>query len=115
MNSRSIGPKAVYAFTVLFFLFFFALPIWETLGGAFRHPGGGFTVAYILEVFRNPIYLEGLWNSVLMAVFSTILTSAIALPLALLTDRYLFPGKSLFSALILIPMILPPFVGAIGV
>jgi iron(III) transport system permease protein len=114
-GSRSIGPKAVYAFTVIFFILFFALPIWETLGGAFRNPGGGFTVAYILEVFRNPIYLEGLWNSVLMAVFSTILTSAIALPLALLTDRYIFPGKTIFSALILIPMILPPFVGAIGV
>ena len=114
-ETHSLGPKLVYAFTAVFFLLFFALPIWETLGGAFRNPGGGFTIAYIVEVFRNPIYLEGLWNSVLMAVFSTLLTSAIALPLALLTDRYLFPGKSLFSALILIPMILPPFVGAIGV
>lgn len=109
------GPVLVYAFTIVFFLFFFALPIWETLGGAFRNPGGGFTLDYIIEVFRNPIYLEGLWNSVQMAVWSTLLTSAIALPLALLTDRYLFPGKSIFSALILIPMILPPFVGAIGV
>ena len=109
------GPHLVFALTALFFFFFFLLPIWETLGGAFRQPGGGFTLDYFLEVFRNPIYLEGLWNSVQMAVYSTILTSAIALPLALLTDRYLFPGKSLFSALVLIPMILPPFVGAIGV
>lgn len=109
------GSHIVFALTGLFFFFFFALPIWETLGGAFRHPGGGFTLDYVREVFRNPIYLEGLWNSVLMAVFSTALTAAIALPLALLTDRYLFPGKNLFSALILIPMILPPFVGAIGV
>ena len=109
------GPHIVCALTALFFFFFFLLPIWETLGGAFRQPGGGFTLDYFLEVFRNPIYLEGLWNSVQMAVYSTILTSAIALPLALLTDRYLYPGKSLFSALVLIPMILPPFVGAIGV
>jgi ABC-type Fe3+ transport system, permease component len=114
-GSRSLGPKAVYVLTGLYFLCFFALPIWETLGGAFRNPGGGFTMAYVIEVFRNPIYLEGLGNSVLMAVFSTLLTSAIALPLALLTDRYLFPAKNLFTALILIPMILPPFVGAIGV
>jgi len=109
------GPHIVFALTSLFFFFFFLLPIWETLGGAFRQPGGGFTLDYFIEVFRNPIYLEGLWNSVQMAVYSTLLTSAIALPLALLTDRYLFPGKSLFSALVLIPMILPPFVGAIGV
>jgi iron(III) transport system permease protein len=39
----------------------------------------------------------------------------IALPLAWIADRFLFPGKTLFSALILVPMILPPFVGAIGI
>ena len=111
----SPGPLAVFALTALFFFFFFALPIGETLGGAFWKPGGGFTFAYVVEVFRNPIYVEGLVNSVLMAVLSTALTLAIALPLALITDRFLFPGKSLFSALILVPMILPPFVGAIGV
>ncbi len=105
----------VFALTGLFFACFFLLPIMETLGGAFYEPGTGFTLAYIIEVFRNPIYLEGLWNSLLMGVFSTILAIAIALPLAFLTDRYLFPGKTILSALILIPMILPPFVGAIGV
>lgn len=116
MNRQRIsyGPIFVYAFTAIFFLLFFALPIWETLGGAFRQ-NGKFTLDYIIEVFRNPIYLEGLWNSVQMAVYSTALTAAIAMPLALLSDRYLFPGKNLFSALVLIPMILPPFVGAIGV
>jgi iron(III) transport system permease protein len=35
--------------------------------------------------------------------------------LAWIADRFLFPGKTLFSALILVPMILPPFVGAIGI
>lgn len=106
---------SVFALTAAFFFFFFALPIWETVNGAFRAPDGSFSLAYLIEVFRNPIYLEGLWNSVLMAVLSTALTAAIALPLALLTDRFLFPGKSLFTALVLVPMILPPFVGAIGV
>lgn len=105
----------VFALTAVFFACFFLLPIVETLSGAFYEPGSGFTLAYVIEVFRNPIYLEGLWNSLLMGVFSTLLAIGIALPLAFLTDRYLFPGKTLLSALILIPMILPPFVGAIGV
>ena len=105
----------VFALTSVFFACFFILPIIETLKGAFYEPGSGFTLAYFLEVFRNPIYLEGLWNSLLMGVFSTILAIAIALPLAFVTDRFLFPGKTILCALILIPMILPPFVGAIGV
>lgn len=109
------GPLLVFGITALFFLFFFALPIGETLSGAFRHPSGAFTLAYVGEVFRNPIYVEGLWNSFLMAILSTSLALAISLPLAFLSDRYLFPGKSLFSMLILVPMVLPPFVGAIGI
>ncbi len=105
----------VYALTALFFAFFFLYPIAETLSGAFFLPGGGFTLAYVAEVFQNPIYLEGLWNSFLMGIFSTLLATLIALPLAFLSDRFLFPGKGILGALVLIPMILPPFVGAIGV
>ncbi|MBE6358437.1 MAG: iron ABC transporter permease [Lentisphaerae bacterium] len=38
----------------------------------------------------------------------------ISLTLALLYDRYDFPGKEYCSILMLLPMILPPFVGALG-
>src|SRR5258708_40266097 len=37
------------------------------------------------------------------------------MPLAWLSDRYEFPGKKIFGALVLAPLILPPFVGAIGI
>ena len=107
--------KLIFLFTSAFFALFFVWPIFGTLQGAFIGADGKFTLDYVAEVFRNPIYLEGLWNSFLMGLFSTLLAAAIALPLAVISDRYLFPGKSLLGALILIPMILPPFVGAIGV
>jgi len=107
--------KFVFLLTAAFFALFFAWPVAETLKGAFVGSDGEFTWDYIAEVFRNPIYLEGLWNSFQMGLWSTLLTALIAVPLAVISDRYLFPGKSLLGALILIPMILPPFVGAIGV
>ena len=94
---------------------FFAWPIAETLRGAFVANDGSFTLSYLLEVFRNPIYLEGLSNAFLLAVASTALAIVLALPLAFLSDRFTFPGKSILSGLVLVPMILPPFVGAIGV
>ena len=34
----------------------------------------------------------------------------IALPLAFISDRFVFPGKGLLGSIILVPMILPPFV-----
>lgn len=106
---------AVFGFTTLFFAVFFVYPISQTLRGAFVDSDGSVTFAYVIEVFRNPIYLEGLRNAFMLAVCSTALCLLIALPLAFLSDRYLFPGRSLLGALILVPMILPPFVGAIGV
>ena len=43
--------------TGLYFTLFFAWPIAETLRGAFVTTDGSFTLSYLLEVFRNPIYL----------------------------------------------------------
>ena len=91
----------------------FLLPIALVVKGGFW-VDGAFTLDYLLGVFRNPIYAEGLANSFAIAAGTTLLAMAIALPLAWISHKYDFPGKALFSALVLVPMILPPFVGAIG-
>lgn len=106
---------SVFAGVLIFMGCFFIWPIVETLRGAFADRSGNFTLVYFVEVFRNPIYLEGLSNSFFLAVAVTVLTLFLALPLAWMADRFHFPGKAILSALILVPMILPPFVGAIGV
>jgi iron(III) transport system permease protein len=66
-------------------------------------------------LLRDPIYLGGLRNSLLLACATTTLALLVALPLAVVSDRFLFPGKNLLGSLVLVPMILPPFVGAIGI
>ena len=105
----------VYVLTAAFFAVFFLYPTTQTLGGAFFDVDGHFTFAYVKEVFRNPIYVEGLRNAFLLAVTSTLAAFAISLPLAWLGDRFEFAGKKLLTALLLAPMVLPPFVGAIGI
>lgn len=105
----------VYLLTAAFFGCFFAWPIGVMLGGAFFDADGRFTFAFVGEVFRNRIYLEGLGNALLLAVGSTAAALVLALPLAFAADRCDFPGKKWLAAVVLVPMILPPFVGAIGV
>jgi iron(III) transport system permease protein len=109
-------PLAIvlYAFMIAFFGAFFVWPIWQVLRGGFID-AEGFTLVYIIEVFRNPIYLEGLRNAFGVAVFSTLGALLIAVPLAFIADRYEFPFKKLFMGAALLPIMLPPFVGAIGV
>jgi iron(III) transport system permease protein len=46
---------------------------------------------------------------------STLGCLVVAVPLAMLYVKYEFPGKVLLNSLVLVPMILPPFVGAIGI
>jgi len=112
--SRSVA-NAIFLFTLAFFAVFFLWPIAITLKEAFKDPEGGFTIDFIAEVFRNKIYLEGLWNAFLMAFFTTLGCLVLAMPLAMLNVRCNFPGKAILSSLVLVPLILPPFVGAIGV
>lgn len=107
--------RVVMVFTLLFFAAFFIWPIIQILKGGFIDADGRVTFAYLGALLTDPIYLGGLGNSFLLAVTTTSLALLIALPLAVVTDRYLFPGKNLLGSLILVPMILPPFVGAIGI
>lgn len=106
---------AIFAAMTAFFVCFFLMPIWSTVQVAFVSSKGGFTLDYVWEIFRNPLYREGLWNSLVMAVFSTGGCLVVAVPLAVLFTRFEFPGKTVLNSLVLVPMILPPFVGAIGV
>ena len=101
---------------VLLFVFGFAFlwPLGRIVQRGFFDDTGNFTLRYLGEVFRNPIYRDGLINSLKIAVGTTCIVTLIAVPLAWLSNKYSFFGKGIFSGLLLVPMILPPFVGAIG-
>ena len=113
MNKKT--AYIITAIVVFIFGIFFLYPVGMTLAVAFRGEDGGFTMDYILGVFGNPVYMEGLWNAFLIGIFSTIGSLVIAFPLALASHRWIFPGKKLLSILILAPLVLPPFVGAVGI
>jgi iron(III) transport system permease protein len=76
---------------------------------------GNWTFAYLWAVFSNPVYMEGLRNALAIAVFSTLLATLAGVTLAVLLDRYAFAGKRLLSVLLPVPLIVPPFVGAVGI
>jgi iron(III) transport system permease protein len=101
------------------FAVFFAYPAGMVVKQAFEgtRPDGStyYTFQFVRTVFENPIYREGLWNALQMGIASTLLTLAIAFPLALLGHRYDFFGKKALGVLVLAPLILPPFVGAVGI
>ena len=101
-------------FLAVFFGLFLVYPLGYMFKAAF-FPNGTFTLEFFWLFFRSPFQLECLWNSFRLAIIVTLLTTIITLPVAHWFSRYSFPGKTLLSGLLLVPMIMPPFVGAIGI
>ena len=121
MSARTMRNLIQYGLmgTILFVLTVFLLyPIALTVRGGFAADpatGAGWTLEHLVLVFRDPNLLDGILNAFYIAVATTTLCIVIALPLAVLSARFSFPGKKLLNASILVPLILPPFVGAIGI
>ncbi len=114
MRQRRPLVHAVYLGIILFLITFLFFPLFEVLRGGMTDAQGRPTFLYLIEAFRNPLYREGLANSFWIALGTTAAALGIAAPLAWLGDRYEFRFKSWFSAGVLVPMVLPPFVGALG-
>tara|TARA_Y100000588_G_scaffold374919_1_gene450659 strand:+ start:705 stop:2741 length:2037 start_codon:yes stop_codon:yes gene_type:complete len=75
---------------------------------------GRLSFVFFELMVTNPVYIEMILNSFRLGVITTIATTLLSLPVAYLMIRYEFKGKSILNGLILVPMVLPPFVGAIG-
>lgn len=115
MRPRFFYRHAFIALLLASLSVFLLWPILLTVRGAFLSPKGELTLYYFTSIFRDPRLVQGMINSALIATLTTAAALLISLPLSLLAARRDFPAKALMAGLILVPLILPPFVGAIGV
>ncbi len=83
------------------------------LKGAFFSEGK-FSIEYFLMLLQSPLQYEAIRNSFAIGILTTLIATIITMPIAHIMTRFNFYGKSIAGGLLLIPMIMPPFVGAIG-
>ena len=114
LNSKSLSFYIFAGVILVFFLIFLIYPVLYILKEAF-FPSGRFSLDLFGLLWTNPTTRESMANSLKLGVTVTLLTSLVSLPLALIFSKYQFPGKTWFSSLLLLPLIIPPFVGAIGI
>lgn len=110
LNATTIAFLALLLFFFGAFLFY---PVGLLLKGAFVVEGR-FSLQYFGMLLSSPLQREALFNSFAIALLTTALTTLLTLPLAWAMTRFRFTGKALLGSLLLVPMIMPPFVGAIG-
>ena len=88
-------------------------PLTSGIGAAFQDKGH-WSLFWIGNVLSDQTFLKQLGTSLGLGVVVTVICNAISFPLALIAARFDFAGKKWLAATVLVPMVLPPFVGAIG-
>ena len=113
MKSRSGGEAALVAALLTLLAALIVYPLLQVLSVAFLD-GGWPTLRPLLAFFARPLFREALANTMLAGVLAVVIGSVIAVPLAVLTVRYRFPGRTLIGVLAVLPLVVPPFVGALA-
>ena len=98
----------------LFLLTFLIVPVANVIYIAVADGSGGLTLSHFGAFFGISLMQESFWNSLIVALASVFFASLIALPLAYLTIRFEFRGALLIQTLGVLPLIMPPFVGAVA-
>ena len=81
---------------------------------AFVNADGSLTLGHFSAFFAQPLMRESFFNSLYVALLSTLFAALIAVPLAYFTVRFEFRGALLIQTLGVLPLIMPPFVGAVA-
>ncbi|RQO45182.1 ABC transporter permease [Variovorax sp. KBW07] len=112
--SGNVRPGAWLAGALVlgFLLLFLVLPVGRVFYTAFVDADGGLTFGHFGAFFDQGLMRESFFNSLFVATASALFAALIAVPLAYFTVRFQFRGAMLIQTLGVLPLIMPPFVGA---
>ena len=113
-TAASLGPWLAFGLIAAFLLCFLVLPVGTVIYTAFVTETGALTVGHFANFFNQGVFRESFFNSLQVALASTFFASLIAVPLAYLTVRFEFRGALAIQTLGVLPLVMPPFVGAVA-
>ncbi|OUS31193.1 ABC transporter permease ['Osedax' symbiont bacterium Rs2_46_30_T18] len=114
-SSVQWGPGIVATLIGVFLLIVLVMPVAKVMYVAFQNPDtGALTINNFIDFFNAALFRESFANSFYVASMSVIFATIIAMPLAYFTTRFNFAGSTLIQTLGMIPLIMPPFVGAVA-
>lgn len=109
------GQICVVLLIAAFLLAFLLVPTATVIYVAFTEKGTStLTLVNFLDFFRNDLFVRSFWNSVYVSTLAVVWATVFALPLAVITTRFEFRGAMLIQTLGFLPLIMPPFVGAVA-
>ena len=105
--------KVMTALCFVLLLIIVVIPIFMIIYNAFFYEGK-LEVSMFVEQLTEPNNLGAMWNTLKIAIFTTILGTIMGVFYAWLLGRSDIPAKGLMRALFNIPYMFPPFLGAMA-
>ncbi|MGZ8495297.1 MAG: ABC transporter permease [Candidatus Binatia bacterium] len=93
---------------------FILYPVLRVLWISVTDDESSFTLIHFGNFFRRPLFREALWNTLSSGFLVVVFSAFLALPLAYVLARYEFRGKLLLQTAATLPLVIPPFVGAVA-
>ncbi|MDO9526719.1 MAG: iron ABC transporter permease, partial [Gemmobacter sp.] len=109
------GPALAGILIAILLMAFLILPVAQVVYVAFLDARtGAITLQNFQDFFATQLFRESFVNSFYVSAMSVVVATIIALPLAYITTRFNFAGTAVIQSLGMIPLIMPPFVGAVA-
>jgi iron(III) transport system permease protein len=97
----------------LVLIFFAIYPLSFLVLESFKIAGSNnFGIQNYIDFFKDTYYLKTFGNTLLLGLLVLLTATVFGLPLAYILSRYRLKGKTLLTALILLPIVLPAYAGA---
>ncbi len=114
---RLIGQVGLASYGILGYLFFYVpiviLVVFSFNDSRSTAQWSGFTLSWYGEMLADDQIILALWNSLFVAVVSTLIATVLGTLAAMGMERYAFKGKLLMDALLYLPIVIPDIAMAI--
>lgn len=112
MRAASLRRFAMYSYAAVLLAFMLVplliiVPMSLTSGTSLAFPTPGYSLRWYQELLDDPRWLSSFWNSIVIAVTSTLLSSLLGIPAAIGLAWGNFPGKRIIYAVVAAPLVAP--------
>ena len=112
--SASPMQVAALVWIAAFLIAFLIVPILRVIAAAFTGPDGTPSLVHFGDFLHTALLREAFWNSIYVGAMTVVVASLFAVPLATILARFRFRGAALIHTLGVVPLVMPPFVGAVA-
>ncbi|NWF93556.1 MAG: iron ABC transporter permease [Syntrophaceae bacterium] len=113
LKEIDLSQSLIFLILLALLFTFILYPLIRVLYVAFTE-ADSLSLSHFINFFERALFKESFLNSLSAGLMAVIFGSLISLPLAFFTIKYDFKGRTLIQTLGILPLVMPPFVGAVA-